>query len=70
MANNKDPRICSRCGKKFDLWDDQQDFTIHRVLGYGCTHDGDEIDYCLCCDCIDKAIDECAVSPVISSENW
>lgn len=57
-------KVCNRCGKKLDFWDQQQEFSIHKRLEYGSIYDGETIRYQLCCDCIDRAIDECAVSPI------
>ena len=30
--NNR--KICSMCGKKFDMWDEQEDFCFVRHIGY------------------------------------
>ena len=65
--NSKDlnrTNICSKCGKAFDFFDAQEDFSIRRKLGYGTKYDGDRLDVQLCCDCMEKLIDECAVSPI------
>lgn len=56
---------CNMCGKKFDMWDEQEDFSIRRRLGYGTAYDGDELDLDLCCGCMEKIIDECIISPII-----
>ena len=56
--------ICNMCGKGFDIWDTQEDFSIYRSLGYGTKYDGDELQLDLCCDCMEKIIDECKVHPV------
>ena len=56
--------VCSVCGKQLDLWDIQEDFTIHKRLGYGTKYDGDDICLKLCCECMEKLIDSCAVSPL------
>ena len=37
---------------------------MHRHIGYGSVHDGDIVNLHLCCDCFDKIVDECKVSPV------
>jgi len=58
-------RVCNRCGKELDMWDLQQDFTIHTKVGYGSIHDMDTVHYQLCCDCFDKAVEESRVSPII-----
>lgn len=55
---------CNKCGKKMDMWDIQEDFSMQRHLGYGSKHDGDILDLDLCCDCMDELIDSCVISPV------
>lgn len=60
----QDGKICNRCGRELDFWDVQEDFTIYRHIGYGSVHDGDIVNLHLCCDCFDKIVDECKVSPV------
>lgn len=57
--------LCNMCGKQFDIWDTQEDFSINRRLGYGTKYDGDELQLDLCCDCMEKIIDECKISPII-----
>mgnify|MGYP007010767109 CR=1 FL=1 len=60
-----DKRVCNYCGKELDLFDLQEDFSIHRQhIGYGSIHDGDNVDLQLCCDCFDKLVSECNVSPI------
>lgn len=59
--------VCNKCGKEFDLWDAQEDFTIEGVLGYGTKYDGDKLKIHLCCDCMEKLIDECVVSPIFDN---
>lgn len=55
---------CSLCGKEFDEWDEQEDFSIHRRIGYGSRYDGCELRLDLCCRCLDALIDKCVLSPV------
>lgn len=61
---------CNKCGKKLDFWDVQEDFSMQRNLGYGSKYDGCDLNFDLCCGCMDEFIDEmiekCAISPVIS----
>lgn len=61
---------CNKCGKKLDMWDIQEDFSMQRSLGYGSKYDGSDFDIDLCCGCMDELIDEmiekCVISPVIS----
>ena len=57
-------KVCNRCGRELGFFDEQQQFYIHTRLGYGSAYDGDVIRYRLCCECIDKSINESAVSPI------
>ena len=59
--------FCNMCGKPLDFWDVQEDFSLHRHLGYGTKNDGSVLDLQLCCDCIDNLIDECVISPIIDN---
>lgn len=56
--------ICNHCGKELDFFDLQNDFSIHKRIGYGSVHDGDDVHMCLCSDCFDKLVEECEVSPI------
>lgn len=60
MASTK----CNKCGREFDLWDMQEDFSIQRSLGYGTKYDGDDLFLNLCCDCMEELIDSCKISPI------
>ncbi len=62
MPENK---ICNYCGKELDEFDLQEEFNIHTIVGYGSEHDGEEIDLWLCCECFDKIVDKCELSPTI-----
>lgn len=57
--------ICNKCGKKFNIWDTQEDYSIYKQLGYGTKYDGASLELDLCCDCMEKLIDECVILPVI-----
>jgi len=60
--------ICNKCGKEFDVYDTQEDFSIHRSnIGYGSKHDGCDLELDLCCNCMDEIIDSCKISPVTDS---
>ena len=41
-----------------DVWDVQEDYTIHTRIGYGSKYDEEEIELHICCDCMDKIIDK------------
>lgn len=56
---------CNMCGKELDIWDVQEAFSIERRLGYGTKYDGDKLRLDLCCDCMEKIIDECKISPIV-----
>ena len=43
-------KLCNRCGKELDFFDLQQDFSIHKKIGYGSIYDGCTVDYHLCCE--------------------
>jgi len=58
---------CNYCGIEFDEFDKNQDLKIHTLVGYGSKHDGERILLRFCCDCFDKIIDECKISPTVSS---
>lgn len=58
---------CNKCGKELDLWDMKEDFAIKRDLGYGTKYDGDKLDIHLCCDCMEKLIDGCNISPIFDN---
>lgn len=61
--------VCNMCGKELDIFDRQENFTIKRErIGYGSVHDGDGLDMRLCCSCLDKLVESCAVDPVIESD--
>ena len=57
-------QICNHCGKELDVFDLQQDFTIHRKIEYGSSYDGCIVHLQLCCDCFDKTVEACKVNPI------
>lgn len=59
--------VCNVCGKEFDIYDKQEDFTIERHVGYGSKYDGELVSLHMCCDCMDKLIDSCRVKPLTES---
>lgn len=60
-----DKKLCNCCGKELDFFDLQQDFTIHKNIGYGSIYDGDSVHFQICCECFDKIAEECVVFPII-----
>lgn len=59
--------VCNRCGKRLDIWDIQENFSINTQMGYGTKYDGDSLKLNLCCSCMEKLIDECIISPIIEN---
>lgn len=55
---------CNKCGKEFDIWDTQESFSVYKPLGYGTKYDGLYLSLDLCCECFEKLIDECVISPI------
>lgn len=60
---------CNLCGKKFDIWDKQENFTFESHLGYGTKYDGSKLSIHLCCSCMEALIDNCVISPVVDDDN-
>ena len=57
--------FCNMCGREFNLFDEQERFGIHSpYIGYGSKYDECSLELDLCCDCMDKIIDACEISPV------
>ena len=52
------------CGEVMDFFDGQQGFGIHKRIGYGSIYDGDRVNLQLCCECFDKVVASCKVSPI------
>ena len=61
---NNESLICNACGKTLDIFDIQNDFSLHRHIQYGSVHDGEVLNVRFCCDCMDKIISVCRISPV------
>jgi len=53
-----------------DVYDIQEKFSFHTRLGYGSRYDEDYLDIDLCCECMDKIIDECLISPITECGFW
>ena len=58
--------LCNRCGERFNAWDTQEDFSIHKRLGYGTIYDGSTLELDLCCRCMEELIAECVISPIVA----
>ena len=63
----QDKQVCSLCGREFDFFDQQENFTIHKKIGYGSVYDGATVNLGLCCACLDRIVAMCAVSPIITN---
>ena len=59
---------CNKCGRILDDFDVNNDYSIHRKIGYGSGHDGELLELRLCSDCLDELIEACKISPV--TENF
>lgn len=58
-------KICNKCGKEFDIYDSQEDFSIYsQLIGYGSKYDGSSLELDLCCECMDELIESCKISPI------
>lgn len=56
--------ICNLCGEDFDFWDEQEDYSIYKRIGYGSRYDGKHLSLDICCKCMDELIGRCVISPV------
>ena len=56
--------ICNKCGKKFDKYDELENYSYKRKMGYGTIYDGMMLDLHICCDCMEEFISSCKVVPV------
>lgn len=50
-------KICNVCGKPFNEWDNQEDFNLHYIIGYGSRYDGGRLNLDFCCECFDNFLD-------------
>ena len=69
----KSGKTCSMCGKKFDMWDEQENFCFVRHIGYGSKYDMMGLYLNLCCDCFDKIADWflplCVNDPLVDEQD-
>ena len=56
---------CNLCGKPLDVYDMNQRIAVHTRLGYGSKYDGETVALHMCCECFDRLIEGCEVSPII-----
>ena len=57
-------KYCNVCGKEFNEWDAQENFSIKKRIGYGSKYDMQDLELDICIDCMDKLIDRCRISPI------
>lgn len=57
--------ICNMCGKEFDRWDEDENFSFHSMIGHGSKYGMFEFDLDLCCNCMDRMLDEYLISKCI-----
>lgn len=57
-------RVCNKCGKTMEEWDNALGLSLRKRIGYGSVHDGEYVDLDLCCECFDAIVDSCAFDPV------
>lgn len=55
---------CNMCGKEMNKFDIEEGFSFDKWLGYGSKYDGGYFQIDLCCECMDKLIDSCLISPI------
>lgn len=60
--------ICNLCGKEFDSLDKKEGISINKRFGHGTKHDAATINFDICCACMERLIEKCAVSPIETNE--
>lgn len=61
MAKN----VCNCCGKELGDYDQDYDYTFVVRMGYGTSHDLEYAEIHMCCACLDKLVEGCAVNPIV-----
>lgn len=61
---HNETKVCNMCGKMLDIWDEQEEFSLDKNIGYGSKYDGLNMHLNLCTDCMDKIIEGCRISPL------
>ena len=60
---------CTYCGNAFNEWDEQENNSFRKLVGYGSKYDLSVVEVKLCCNCFDRFIDkicECgAINPIV-----
>ena len=60
----KEEVVCNVCGTPLTFYDLQTDLGIQATPGYGSEYDGEAISLSMCCDCFDRLVRSCAISPI------
>lgn len=60
--------ICNKCGKEFDMWDMEENYSIYTRCGYGTQYDGSFLELDMCCGCMAELIESCEVTPIIEKK--
>lgn len=60
------PKYCNICGNRFDQYDNNANYSIHKLIGYGSKYDGCFMHMNICIKCMDKIIEDCKIKPVSS----
>ncbi len=47
--------VCNKCGRVIED-EGNCDFSVHSLIGYGSSHDTEQLDIDLCRDCMDELI--------------
>lgn len=59
--------VCNVCGKRFDEFDEQENFGFDYYVGWGSKYDLTHLQAHICIDCFDKLMDQfipaCKISP-------
>lgn len=54
----KPVKECNMCGKKFDMWDEEESFCFRHCFEYGSKYDCYQLNLKLCCKCFDSLMGE------------
>ena len=63
---------CNICGKAFDEFDEQLDFSFDKCVGYGSQFDLAHVKLHMCCSCFDQFISalrtDARIDPIINED--
>lgn len=66
LNTNSNKCFCNKCNKEFNIFDIHNGLKIKRVMGYGSTYDGDDINLNICTNCLDELINSCLINPIVN----